>query len=228
MRTVALCLAGLTAIPAAAMPARADKDRSVSLPIHGVALRGDVDGDGRLDTAGVHCRPGSVPLLLVYTAQGTVTRALTTTGCGTNARVVVLARIDRVPGAEVVVREGSGSAFFARVYTLRNHRLALMKVERPAGAYLSDTFTYGGAAAHDASVDCVRPASGDVVVSSWQLGTEGNGGIIERSYPRVVATEFRMIGLKRMSVHRDHRRYGGFTQPELFPGCALARAPEHG
>ena len=103
-----------------------------SLPVHGATLRGDVDGDGTADSVAVHCRPGGVPVLVVSTANGVVARPLRTTGCGVNARVVVLAEIDRVPGAEVVVQENSGrSAFFARVYTLRNHRLALMKIAGP-------------------------------------------------------------------------------------------------
>src|SRR5258707_1351771 len=105
--------------------------RISKLPVHGFVLKGDIDGDGRPDKAAVRCRPGGIPLLVVSTAQGVVSRRLTTTGCGVNGQVVALAQIDRVPGAEIVVLEDSGSASFARVYTLRERRLVLLRIERP-------------------------------------------------------------------------------------------------
>ncbi len=221
---VAFLLGGLAAAVAAAVPARAWLGDSSLPPVHGAVLKGDINGDGRPDSAAVRCRPGDdVASLVVLAGHRSVSRRILA-GCGAALGVTVLAPIDRVPGAEIVVTEGAGSVYFADVYTFRQDKLVQMSIAGRGKAFPNEFLYYGGVA-HDAAVDCLGAGSGEVMVSGWGLGAKSLGAVT-RTRMRVRGTRFYTVSTRTFPIDRDHRRYGGFDTPEPFPSCAIARASE--
>ena len=215
----AVAAAGVTG--AAATHAGSLRDPRL-LPVHGALLRGDVDGDGKVDQAAVHCRPGTLANLVVSTSRSVLVRRISSSGCGVGARVIVLAKIDRTPGTEVVVFESAGSVAFADIYTFRHGALVPMTIDGSSDG----SFTYYGSATHDAGADCVRAASGDVIFSTWALTPTTVNGVVTRKYMRVTGWHLGTVKTTRFFPTDDHRRYGGFGRPQPFPSCAVSRGPD--
>jgi len=218
MRVAAFfCVVGLVGLTGGAS-AKAREDPTL-MPVQGAALIDDVDGDRSPDLVAVHCRAGGNAVLV---ASNFYPSSLTTrlpTGCGAAVGVVALVRIDRRPGAEIVVREGEGSADFAAIYTWRGKGLVRMRFEGRTDGW----FAYGGGAAHDESADCEGQASGRLRLSSWEL--KGDGGIVTRRYLHVVGTTIRVERKSEFFTRSDHRRYRDFRQPQPFPSCGVDRDP---
>jgi hypothetical protein len=210
---------------------RACPSRPAALPNHYGVLRGDVDGDGRSDSVSVkvdrRAPLGCQFFLVARTARGDLIRRVSGRYDFQQEwpQVVVLARIDRRPGAEVVVTLDHGaSQAFGSIFTVRGGVL-----RRYLESHRYARFNFYGSVGFGGAIDCLGKASGRVVWSGYGH-QEGERYVVERQFLRLEGTEFRRI----RTEHYRRERYGSwerfpeFRSPQLFPSCTIARNRQAG
>lgn len=189
------------------------------------AVRADVDGDGRLDSARVIVPIGSCPVLLVDGSRvGRIRIVLRQAGLEqvwpephTPPFIGAAATIDQAPGAELVVAMdwAAPTAFYA-IYTARGNRLVRYRV---SGAPLPDTFASGGPATFTEGFDCATRGgrSGELVTFAAQRRPGGRTKGVGRTLYRARGTRF----VRLSSTHLRTSSGSVFDQP-MLSRCAVA------
>src|SRR5262249_43311374 len=137
------------------------------------ALRGDIDGDGVVDSVAL-VRVRAAPercgaVLVVRTRSGTLTRALSRPPEPDVPGLNGLAALGSRPGLHIVVTTWQGaSTEFAQLFAVRGGRIAPV-----ATGTADNTFPYEGSVTHLDAVDCAP--GGLVVASGWFLRGRGFG-----------------------------------------------------
>ena len=199
-------------------------------------LRGDVTGDGRMDTVFVGQRYPEKPicrrLLFVETATKLLVEPLTLGSLqgmwwdGRTPAPVALADIDRYAGAEVVVRMmAPRQTEFWAVYTVRRGKIVSYRM--PPHWYLANMFNIGGwdAAGHEgaAALDCRGSQSGLVAYSEaeqWPAAAPPSN----RTRWRLVTTVLRAVGLRFHTIRVNHAIVSRLPRPFTRPlgSCLVA------
>jgi hypothetical protein len=188
----------------------------------GAALHGDVNGDGRSETAVIEYRGRqSCDFRLV---AGSLVARVRPELCepaegyaGSDPHVAVLAALDRRPGLEIVVQMGRGAhTDFADIWSVRNGKLHRFAGPQPH-------ISYGGSVGTGSHVvDCSgRP--GILLLSTR----------VYRRPARLVRIWYRATGLRLRPIAKRVIRWPAekavpfreFGYPQPFPTCAKARAP---
>ncbi len=212
------------------------RDNSLlELPRRGPVLRGDVDGDLRVDRVSVRARSARRCsfVLVAETRRGAVTgpfrRLGRTSGPGRDRRRVPAPRslieLDARAGFEVVVALGRarGALFTAWGSSfLHPHE----RRER------SHTFAYEGAVRRGAAVDCGSRLSGVLVESGYQvISRRLDRAIVERRFYRVAGRLLRRIRTERHPLKAtalDRIPFREFRDPQPFPSCTAVSSAEGG
>lgn len=176
------------------------------------ALRGDVDGDGQIDSVRIS-RGKQKQRCLVVSGRRTLTKALPYRQGGPEPRLNGLGAIDREPGLEMVVTLDQGaSTAFASVFSIRDGDVVLLRRPDSAG----HEFAYEGGVTHFDGVDCKGP--GKVVATSWTRQA------LERKSYRVAGRTF--VPTLSLSVRGGGNpfRRREFQGPQPFPHCLAVRS----
>lgn len=201
------------------------------------SLHGDVTGDRVMDRVGViedrhalfRCRFAvavfSGGRVLIYPLGRFIDKASEAIGWDWPL-IRVLARVDRRPGAEILLALSHGASFEqSQLLTVRRGRLQQLAMP---GAYRGE-LDYGSVAAFGTSYDCRSRASG-VIVAAWYslLDPQGRRWQYGLTRYRVAAGRLRVEG-KRSVIVRTYRapvwwrRY--YTEREPFRRCSIAKYP---
>lgn len=179
-------------------------------------LRGDVTGDGRIDTVLVGQRYPEKPicrrLLFVETATKLLVEPLTLGSLqgmwwdGRTPAPVALADIDRHRGAEIVVRMmAPRETEFWAVYTLRRGKI--LQYRMPLHWYLGNTFNVGwwDAAGHTGGdgLDCVSRRSGLVAYSDAKQWPPSAAPSNHEKW-RITTTVLRTVNVRFQRVRVNH------------------------
>ena len=216
--------AALVVLVAAGSAFAASRPSSADWRPRGAALRGDITGDGRPETALIEYRgrPSCDFRLVVGSLVGRVRPEICDgkpgeVWSGADPHVAVLADLDSRPGLEIVVQLGHGAhTEFADLWAVRDGRLRRFDGHEPH-------MSYGGSVGTGAHfVDCSRKPG--VILMSTQ---------VHRSPARIVRTWYRTHGLSLRRVGTRSVRwprekpvpFREFGYPQPFPTCAEARAP---
>ena len=193
-------------------------------------LSGDVDGDRRSDQISISGRPdaryGCRFVLVVRVEKRTYRLRLKEgllTAPNVNVRIADLsglARIDRQPGAEILVtlnRSASGGG--DGVYTFRRDRLRYMPIaghNRIDGIFWHNQAGLGGTRA-----DCWKgPATGYVISMSYQSARSRPGQDVTRILYRVRGDRFRVVWVRH---YRHTSRRFAEQRSGLFESCRARR-----
>jgi hypothetical protein len=210
VRRLALVIAISSCVAAAVVPAHAQPTAGCySTTARRSPLRADVDGDGRADRVSVTARrvsdSGCRFTLAVAGAGGwsTTHQILPSKNpyqIGFSPRLLVLAKIDTVRGAEIVIeRDEASDTSFALVLTIRHRRvLTLPAPQNPFNT--GGVFTYyngNGAGGGEMQVECGKP--GTVITAGYRWlstndpYTPDPRYYAERRTYRVTGTRFRQV-----------------------------------
>jgi hypothetical protein len=185
----------------------------------GAILRGDVDGDGKLDAVRVEYRARRSCNFRL--AAGSLVARIRPEVCSgkpaeADPQVTALAGIDRRPGLEIVVELGRGAhTEFSDLWTVREGRLRRFAGPEPH-------ISYGGSVGTGSHVvDCARQPG--VVLMSTR---------VNRAQASVVRTWYRAEDLRLRRIRSRKTRWPSekpvtfreFGYPQPFPSCAKARA----
>jgi hypothetical protein len=214
--------------------------QAAQLPLRpgGGRLRGDVDGDGRLDRVSVHDAPTSQASCGFFLVIRTRTQVLA-------ARVpewykppqdvrirdwsfaepylAAVVRLDAHRSQIVVARSHGASVAKVSLYGIVGRRLALLRFR---GSYDPNELSlFGTVGAGDTNVRCLR--GGPLVfLGKGPLNTAGTKWIISRSEYRLIRDQFRLRGTRTVKsswrrVNAIARHWGMDVLP--FEGCTLVR-----
>lgn len=206
-----------------------------ALPLRGT-LRGDLDGDGRADLAGMGVRRGA-PLACRYvlwvrirsqTITAVVRQQLYESPGSPVPYLVELARVNRGPGVQLVVDFGVGAYVRAYgLYRVGNRRIMRMRV---AGThdypYNADTFPSGAGGAGGVYSICAEgPGSGRVLVASYSTKGVGPPPIPKRG--AVYVQRGNLYALRDANgpltaVQRANWRKTTHRMARIFANCAIA------
>jgi hypothetical protein len=221
MRAVAAALIALAAVGAALA---ADSPESPEWRPRGAALRGDVTGDGKPETAVIEyrgrpsCDFRLVVGSLIARVRPEICKNKPAEGyTGPDPHVAVLAPLDRQPGLEIVVQLGHGAhTEFADIWTVRDGELRRFAGHEP---HLS----YGGSVGTGSHVvDCARKP-GVMLISTRVYDPPAR--VIRRWY-RVRGLRLRPVGSRTVRWPAERAvTFREFGYPQPFPTCAKARAP---
>jgi hypothetical protein len=138
----------------------------------------------------------------------------------------LLARVDRRPGAEILLALSHGASFEqSQLLTVRRGRLQHLAMP---GAYRGE-LDYGSVAAFGTNYDCRSRGSG-VIVAAWYslLDPQGRHWRYGLTRYRVAVSRLRVEGTRSATV----RTYGGpawrkryYTERELFRRCSIGKYP---
>ena len=217
---------------------RAKRDRSM---LHRDWLRGDVDGDGRAETvaiaedksASLRCRFGVV----VLSARGSYVLPLGRSWIWKPGEVIgqpwplsrLLARVDRRPGAEILVALSHGASFEqGELLTLRQGELQHIRLPK------NTPLDYGSIVPTGVNFDCVSAGSRRVVRawysarndqgSRWQYALDFyrlRGLRLQRTGRRSVILNANIAKGRYPRVPRWWSRYDAELNP--FRHCTVAR-----
>jgi hypothetical protein len=190
----------------------------------GPALRGDITGDGRPETAVIEYRGRpSCDFRLVVGPLVARVRPEICDGkpgelySGPDPHVAVLAELDRRPGLEVVVQIAHGAYMeFADIWTYRGGALRRYAGREPHLSYGASV----GTGAH--VVGCSRRA-GVVLISDRSYPPQGR--IVRRWY-RAEDLRLKLIRTKTIAWNSEQAPpFPEFREPQPLATCAKARAP---
>lgn len=190
----------------------------------GAALRGDVDGDGSVESVVIEQRGRSCVFRLMAGSLHAPVRPSICDGKpsevtlpGPDPHVEVLADLDGRPGLEIVLQLGHGaSTEFADIWTLRDGELRRYAGSEPHIAWGGST----GTGSH--YLDCSRKPG--VLLLSTQVYVPPSKVI--RSWYRARGLRLQRIG-RRSIPWPDEKPvpFREFRYPQPFATCARARAP---
>ena len=190
----------------------------------GPALRGDITGDGRPETAVIEYR--GRPSCDFRIVVGALVARLRPEICkgkpgelysGPDPHVAVLADLDRRPGLEIVVQLGHGAYMeFADIWTYRNGVLRRYAGREP---HLS----YGSSVGTGARVVGCGSRAGVVLISYRSYPPHGR---IVRHWYKARDLRLKLIRTKTIAWNSEQAPpFPEFREPQPFPTCAKARAP---
>ena len=206
------------------------------------ALEADVDGDGATDRVFVATRPDAPPrcryFLVAQTGATAVVRPVRFAERDASfaaeiriPQVLVLAEVDRRPGAEAVVVVWRGaSTEFAALFAVRDGRFVRLRVPGTDGLS-RHTFAFAGSVGNAFAVDCRGRASGVVrTVSASYAPPRYRSYVVETTLYRLRGTAFRVVSQRERRMSLDaletHPAFRGPGQP--FPSCTVAGGIETG
>jgi hypothetical protein len=212
--------AGTTAVVAAEEPARHSCDGSLDgYRVKGRALRGDVDGDGRLDRVTVRVdreRPRACRHVVVAELGGgrsVVAPVKPLPWFGTDPRLLLLAEIDGRRGVEAVVSMSPAAVYRpGRVFTVRDGELVRMRLAGTDLFPLHDEFPAG--------TDCADEP-GQIVVTTGEVGRPDSHYDVERSVYEARGARFQRLRTERFRVEVDREERGA-----PFRSCRLKFRPD--
>jgi hypothetical protein len=189
----------------------------------GASLRGDIDGEGSLESAVLEQRGRSCVFRLVVGSLNAPVRPSICEGkpsevtSGPDPHVDVLANLDGRPGLEIVLQLGHGAhTEFADLWAVREGRLRRFAGSEPH-------VSYGGSAGTGSHVVDCAPKPG-VVLLSTRVYTQPARPI--RAWYRVRGLRLQQMRIRSIRSHADQRPpFHEFGYPQPFPTCAKARAP---
>ena len=190
----------------------------------GAALRGDVDGDGSVESVVLQQRRRSCVFRLVAGSISARVRPSTCDGKpsevtlpGPDPHVDVLADLDGRPGLEIVLQLGHGASMeFADLWTVRDGELRRYAGREPHIAWGGSV----GTGSH--YVDCSRKP-GVLLISAQGYSPPSK---VIRSWYRAQGHRLQRIGTRTIRWPGERRiPFREFGGPQPFPSCAKARAP---